>query len=139
MHTGITGQIRKTRVGRCVLFHINTGVFWIYGILTFWLVFSVSGFWLHDTAVRVLLSLPLALVAAFTFWQMIHAIFWRRFRNPWIDTFVMLAFVLVIFLVGYGRDVQAGHQDALYVLFKNIAMFAVIGLVSYVSRRKKAA
>jgi hypothetical protein len=139
MHTGLTGLIRKTRIGRGVLFHLNTGVFWIYGVLTFLLSFSVSGFWLQNTAIRVLLSLPPALVAAFTFWQMIHVIFWRRFRNPRMDTFVMLAFVLAIFLVGYGRDVQGGRGDALRSLFKNFAIFVLIGLISYVSRRKKAA
>src|SRR2546423_4152937 len=105
MHSGVTGQIRKTAVGRCLLFHINTGLFWIYGILTFFLVFLVSSFWLRSVTARILLSLVLALLAAFTLARPVHALFWRRFRNVWTDNYVIGVFLVAILLVTYASDV----------------------------------
>jgi len=138
MHTGVTGQIRKTHVGRLVLFHINTGLFWIYGILTFWLTFSVSGFWLQDVVLRLFLSLVPALIAAFTFAQIVRRIFWERFQSAWIHNWVIFTFIPAILLVSYGRDVQSGRDDALYQLGIHAAIVFIACLMSY-ARGKKAA
>jgi len=94
MHTGVTGLIRKKAAGRYLLYHINTGLFWIYGIVTFALAFSVSGFWIRSGGSRSLLSLPLALIGALMFAPLVHALFWRRFRNVWMDNYVIGVFLV---------------------------------------------
>jgi signal transduction histidine kinase len=139
MHTGATGQIRKTAVGRWLLFHINTGLFWIYGVLTFWLAFSVSSFWFQSVPTRILLSLPPALLAAFTLARLIHALFWHRFRNVWMDNYVIGVFLVSILLVGYAHDVRDGRDDALSRLAMRTVIAVIAGLVSYASNRKRAA
>lgn len=139
MHTGVTGQIRKTAVGRWVLYHINTGLFWIYGILTFALAFSLSGFWIQSGRLRCLLSLPVALCGAFTLAQIIRALFWRRFRNVWMDNYVIAAFLAAWLLSKYAHDIRDGRADALHRLVIHALTVIVAGLISYASSRKNAA
>jgi signal transduction histidine kinase len=139
MHTGVTGQIRKAAVGRWLLFHINTGLFWIYGILTLWLAFSVSSFWFQNVATRILFSVPPALLAAFMLARLVHALFWHRFRNVWMDNYVIGVFLLAILLVGYAHDVHDGRDDARFRLAMRTTLAVIAGLASYVSNRKRAA
>ena len=139
MHTGVSGQIRKTGLGRFVLFHINTGLFWIYGILTFALAFSLSGFWIQSSHSRLILSLSLALVAAFTFASMVHALFWRRFRNVWMDNYVIGIFLVVWLVSECVHDMRDSRTDVLPRLATRILAAVVAGFVSYASNRKNAA
>ncbi|MGA2245743.1 MAG: hypothetical protein ABSH48_12145 [Verrucomicrobiota bacterium] len=139
MHTGVAGQIRRTAVGRCVLFHINTGLFWIYGVLTFWLAFEVISFWFKSAITSILLSLPLALFAAFRLARFLHALFWHRFRNVWMDKYVIGLFLVAILLVGYAHDVRDGRDDALARLRTHTVGLVVAYLVSYLLNRKSAA
>ena len=139
MHTGVTGQIRKTRLGRFLIFHINTGLFWIYGILTFALAFSLSGFWIQSSHSRLILSVALALVAAFTFASIVHALFWRRFHSVWIDNYVIGVFLVAWLVSEYVHDIRDGRGDALLRLATHTLAAVVAGFVSYVSSRKNAA
>ena len=139
MHTGVTGQIRRTRVGRSVLFHANTGLFWIYGGLAFWLAFSVSGFWIQAGSWRSPLSLLLALIAAFTVPRAVQATLWARFRSAWIHRYVIGALFLAILLSGYLHDARDGRQDAFLQMWTLAARVLLGALGGYVWNRKKEA
>jgi hypothetical protein len=139
MHTGVIGQIRKTTVGRWLLFRINTGLFWIYGILTCALAFQVSGFWFESTTSRLLLSLPPALLAAFTLAHLVHALFWRRFHNVWMDSYVIGVLAVAILAVRYALDNHEGREDALSSLPAAALVALIMGWRSYVRNRKRAA
>jgi hypothetical protein len=132
-----TRQIRKTSAGRRLLYQINSGPFWIYGILTFILAFSLSGFWFQSVTTRLLLSFPLALLAAFTLPCLVHALFWKRWRNVWMDSYVGGAFLVAILLVGYARDVRDGRDEALSRLASRTLTAALAGLLAYASNRKR--
>ena len=139
MHTGVTGQIRKTAAGRRLLFHINTGLFWIYGILTLVLAFSLSAFWIQSDGLRCLLSFPVALIGAFTLAPLVHALFWRRFRNVWMDNCVIVIFLVAWLLSEYAHDIRDGRADALHRLVIHTLTAIVAGLFSFLASRKRAA
>jgi hypothetical protein len=139
MRTGFSVQIRKTAFGRFLLFHINTGIFWFYGVLTFWLVLSVSDFWLQSITSRRLLSLALALLVAFTLPGLVRALFWHRFRNVWMDSYVIILFFAAILLSDYLQDVHAGRADALSRLATRALAAILAGWFGYKSNRKKKA
>ncbi|HEY4416843.1 MAG TPA: hypothetical protein VGO57_14220 [Verrucomicrobiae bacterium] len=137
MYTGITGQIRKTAFGRFMLHHVNTGLFWLYGIMTFALAFSLSGYWIHNGWWRCLISLPFALIAAFTFSEIVYAFFWRRFRNGWINNYVL--FVLYVsFLLSEFFHHQRGERISVVMLIGQILIPVCVFANLYVIRRKEA-
>jgi hypothetical protein len=138
MHTGISGLMRKMSIGRWLLFHINTGLFWIYGSLTFILVMLVSGFWLGDRIVQIFLSLTLALIMAFTSPQLVYGLLWRWFHNVWIANYVIGLFWVAILLALYAWDVRNG-RDALRWLAIRMGFIVVLALISYRSSRKRSA
>jgi hypothetical protein len=139
MHTTVTGRIRKTALGRLVLLHINTGPFWIYGALVFWLALSLSRFWIHGGSARCLLSSPLAIIAAFTMPRLVHATLWHWSRSAWIDGYVITAFLVAILLSGYLYDIQHERDEALSRLATRSAVGLSAALVSYASNRKREA
>jgi hypothetical protein len=139
MHRGITGKIRKTATGRFLLFHVNTGLFWIYGILTFLLAFSLSGFWILSGSSRCLLSIPIALISAFTLARLVHKFFWRRFQNAWMDNIVIVVLVAAWLLTLYVHDNQDGHGESLLRLATNALTAFIAALLAYVLKRKKLA
>ena len=99
MHTGITGQIRKTTVGRWLLFHLNTGLFWIYSILVFVLLFSLAASRIQSLSSRILLSLPIALLAGVGLPWLVRALLWKRYRNVWMDSYVIVVLAVAIAFV----------------------------------------
>jgi len=137
MHKGVAGWIRKATIGRWLLFHINTGLFWIYGVSTFWLAYSITSFCLHSTGLRILVSLALALFAAFTFAQFVRLLFWKRFHNIWMDIYIIGIFVLAILISYYMHDVQAGRKEALSRLVTHIVVGVAAGLVSLLLDRRR--
>lgn len=138
MHAGVTGQIRKTAIGRWLLFHANTGLFWIYGILSFWLAFLLIEFWVHGTGLRLLMSFVIGLVGAFMLPWLVHVLFWNRFHCVWLDNYVIVIFFLAIVASGYVHDMRNGRDDALWRLVTRVAVFVIASLISYLDRNRQA-
>lgn len=141
MHTGITGLIRKTASGRRLLFQINSGPFWIYGILGFVITFSLGGLWIQDFRPLCLLSVLFALAAAFTLPALVCASFWRRvgIRSVWVhNALVCLVLAGMTFRL-YCHDVSTGHGDAPHQLVIHIMGICIVCLIGYaLNRRSKA-
>jgi hypothetical protein len=133
MHTGMTGQIRKSAVGRWFLFHINTGPFWIYGIATFLLTYSLIGFWCSNISLRAVWSLPVSLVGATALPSMVHMISRRR----WADTYVISAFVVALLVTEYAHDVRNDRSNALPRLAQRAIVVVIAGLISRFDPKKR--
>ncbi len=135
MRTGLRSHIRKSAAGRCVLFHINTGLFWIYGVLVTWLSFLVAGFAVQSSTTRLLLALPIGLLAAFWMPQLIHLTLWRRFRSRWVDSYVINALFLAILLARYSLEVRDKNEDAVTHLIVGAGTICIVGLWAYSRNR----
>ncbi len=139
MHHGLSGIIRKTALGRCLLFYVNTGAFWIHGFFTFLLAFSISGFWNESQRDRWLLSLPIATIAAVLFTGPVHDFLWLRFRKPWLDNYLILACGFAWFWIEAAKRIHSGEEGAVR---KSVSFFLVgvlVMLLTWVRRRRKEA
>ena len=119
-----------------MLLHINTGGFWIYGILVTWLSFLVAGFAVKSETNRLLLAFPIGLLAAFWMPQLIYLTLWRWFRNRWVDSYVMGLLFLATLLARYCLEVRDRNEDAATHLIVGAGTAIVMGLWAYSRNRR---
>jgi branched-subunit amino acid ABC-type transport system permease component len=118
-----------------VLLHINTGLFWIYGFLVTWLSFLVAEFAVKSATNRLLLALPIGLLAAFWMPQLVYRTLWRWFRNRWVDSYAMGTLLLAILLIRYFLEVRDRNEDAVTHLITGAGIAFVVGLWAYSQNR----
>jgi hypothetical protein len=114
-----------------VLLHINTGLFWIYGLLVTWLSLLFAGFAVKSATNRLLLALPIGLLAAFRMPQLIYLTLRHRFRSRWVDSFAIGTLTLAILLVGYSLEVRDKNEDAATHLIVGAGTAFVMGFWAY--------
>ena len=120
---------------RSLLLSINTGLFWGYGLSVLALGFSLSRFWISSTAIRCLISVLVALAAAFFLPSLVRALCWERFRNRWMDNYVIML-ILVAWVVSESfYDVRMRPEEALTRIAARVGAVLAAGAIGYASRR----
>jgi hypothetical protein len=123
---------------RFLLLHINTGPFWGYGVCVFALGFSLSRFWVSSTGVRYFVSALVALAAAFFLPSLVRALFGERFRNRWMDNYVVITLILIAWIVSESfHDVQMRPEEALTRIVTRVTAVLAAGAISYAARRDR--
>lgn len=97
---------------------------------------SLSRFFVAATEVRWFVSGAIGLAAALFLPRIIYVLFWQRFRNRWVDTYV-LGFIGIAWVISESLfDIQMRPEEALTRIVTRVGAVLVAGAISYASRRK---